>query len=424
MQEQLKMVQLDPAVANGFTANQKQLLRDRIHSFHGILDDLDITLSRCTEYIETVSRIGLERERARQEELKRLEEQRRQREREEAEAQLRRQRELEEQEAKAKAKAKAEAEAQAQAQAKSKVEPETEAKTEIQARTNSLNNNETKNGNNNNNSSTNIPGATDILDDMKLYYGNNSDPNSLDNNKLLYSFDDQNLTMDSVATGVGSNSNNNNSNNSGNGNTNGPKPEPSNSITISSPTSQRQNLGQREGQQQDEQSMGGMFGGLDPMEMSLFTDMDDPNLRTTSNSGADALGASNTNQLDLVDTNFGANFGNGMLGNDTLNGLGAAGGEGSSTTAAGGNGNGSGGGGGVDGSILNDQNNINDPLNLGNPSNGNDGNSIMGNAMNELNDPLQDPGDEYLTLNDFNDLNIDWNASGNGGDLDLNKFNI
>ena len=421
VQEQLKMVQLDPAVANGFTANQKQLLRDRIHSFHGILDDLDITLSRCTEYIETVSKIGLERERARQEELKRLEEQRIQREREEAEAQLRRQRELEEQKRKREqqeleeqeAKAKAKAKAEAEAMAKSKAESEIEVKTELQA--NSLNNNETKNDNNdnnndnnNNNSSTNIPGAADMLDDMKLYYGANNDPNSLDNNKLLYSFDDQNLTMDSNSN---SNKNNNsNINNSGAGNTSGPKPEPSNPITVTSPTSQRQNSGQREGQQQDEQSMGGMFGGLDPMEMSLFTDMDDPNLRT-GNSGTDTLGASNTNQLDLVDTNFGANFGNDMLGSDTLGGLGATGGESS------------GGGGGIDSGVLNDQN-MNDPLSLSNPSNGNDGNNIVGNAMNGLNDPLQDPGDEYLTLNDFNDLNIDWNASGNGGDLDLNKFNI
>ena len=100
-----------------------------------------------------------------------------------------------------------------------------------------------------------------------------------------------------------------------------------------------------------------------------------------------------------------------MLGSDTLGGLGATGGESS------------GGGGGIDSGVLNDQN-MNDPLNLSNPSNGNDGNNIVGNAMNGLNDPLQDPGDEYLTLNDFNDLNIDWNASGNGGDLDLNKFNI
>ena len=40
------------------------------------------------------------------------------------------------------------------------------------------------------------------------------------------------------------------------------------------------------------------------------------------------------------------------------------------------------------------------------------------------NPPPADNGEEYLTLNDFNDLNIDWSTTGDNGELDLSGFNI
>ena len=118
-----------------------------------------------------------------------------------------------------------------------------------------------------------------------------------------------------------------------------------------------------------------VFNDLDSMDMSLFTDLDNTNF----DSLGPTIGADNTN-------NNNNNNNNNNSGGEAKNPAG------------------------------NDNNTANPGNAENNTSAPSDGLGLM--------DPLQDMGDDYLTLNDFNDLNIDWNAGGDAGELDLNSFNI
>lgn len=89
VQQQLKTVQLDTSVINGFSEAQQRVLSEKVHLFHSILDDLETTLSRSKSYVSALYQIAVEKEKER--ERKRIDERRKQEEEEQ-----RKNRELEE----------------------------------------------------------------------------------------------------------------------------------------------------------------------------------------------------------------------------------------------------------------------------------------------------------------------------------------
>ncbi|AQZ17657.1 MED2 (YDL005C) [Zygosaccharomyces parabailii] len=62
LHQQLKTVQLDCSVVNGFSYNQQRVLGEKIHVFHAILDDMETTLDKSKSYVEAVYEIGREKE--------------------------------------------------------------------------------------------------------------------------------------------------------------------------------------------------------------------------------------------------------------------------------------------------------------------------------------------------------------------------
>ncbi|QLL34455.1 hypothetical protein HG536_0G03170 [Torulaspora globosa] len=89
VQQQLKTVQLDTSVINGFSEAQQRVLSEKVHLFHSILDDLETTLSKSKSYIGAIYEIAVEKEKER--ERKRIDQRRKQEEEEQ-----RKNRELEE----------------------------------------------------------------------------------------------------------------------------------------------------------------------------------------------------------------------------------------------------------------------------------------------------------------------------------------
>ena len=75
MQQQLKNVQLDSYLINGFSQSQQRLLKEKVKLFHGILDDLETSLSQSSSYLETLTAIGKEKEKEREEAEKKRAEQ-------------------------------------------------------------------------------------------------------------------------------------------------------------------------------------------------------------------------------------------------------------------------------------------------------------------------------------------------------------
>lgn len=71
MQQQLKNVQLDSYLVNGFSQSQQKLLKEKVKLFHGILDDLETSLSQSSSYLETLTALGKEKEKEREEAEKR-----------------------------------------------------------------------------------------------------------------------------------------------------------------------------------------------------------------------------------------------------------------------------------------------------------------------------------------------------------------
>ncbi|QLQ80374.1 hypothetical protein HG537_0D03750 [Torulaspora globosa] len=89
VQQQLKTVQLDTSVINGFSEAQQRVLSDKIHLFHSILDDLETTLSKSKSYVKAIHQIAVEKEK--EKERQRIDQRRKQEEEEQ-----RKNRELEE----------------------------------------------------------------------------------------------------------------------------------------------------------------------------------------------------------------------------------------------------------------------------------------------------------------------------------------
>lgn len=72
LHQQLKTVQLDSSVVNGFSYNQQRILSEKIHIFHAILDDMETTLGKSKNYVETIYELGREKELQKERERKEL----------------------------------------------------------------------------------------------------------------------------------------------------------------------------------------------------------------------------------------------------------------------------------------------------------------------------------------------------------------
>ncbi|CUS22663.1 LAQU0S06e03136g1_1 [Lachancea quebecensis] len=67
VQQQIKSIQLSSDIAPGYTQKQYKSLGDKVHAFHSVLDDLDLTLSASKSCID---KLALEAQERKQEEEK------------------------------------------------------------------------------------------------------------------------------------------------------------------------------------------------------------------------------------------------------------------------------------------------------------------------------------------------------------------
>ncbi|KAL3230634.1 Mediator of RNA polymerase II transcription subunit 2 [Nakaseomyces bracarensis] len=350
MQQQLKNVQLDPYMVNGFSAQHQGALKEKIHLFHGMLDDLENALSKSNYYVESVASMGKENKRAEMERLKKLEEEKK-RLREEEEARKKEEEEArrkEEEEAKAAAAAKAEAEARA---AKAAADEEEKRKRQEEE------------------------------EKQKQQQQQQASASAS-------MFDGLDFTTD-----LSSNNNN---------------------TTIKSPMGMAQASMGDDGEKKDSSrgfggdTQKGLYGDLNTMDLSMFSDLDAGSFDTA---GFDNNTGNNNNNNNNNNTSASNDLSNNNKSNNNDN---------NNTTN---NSNSNNGG-------SNNNDNSNSAFNI--PGNNDSGlgqeqldfdqsnpSAMLGNDIN-----MGDNGEDYLTLNDFNDLNIDWSTTGEGGDLDLNGFNI
>ncbi|CAI4059634.1 hypothetical protein SUVZ_04G2300 [Saccharomyces uvarum] len=338
MQQQLKNVQLGSYLANGFSQSQQKLLKEKVKLFHGILDDLETSLNQSSSYVKTLTALGKEREKEREEaEMRKAEEENLRKLKEQEE--LKKRHELEEA-------------SQQQQQQQNPKEP------------NGLGID----------FSTAAPSSTAGTNDRRQ-----------NNQELGPPLPSNQIQIE----------------NTNNAATNG---------TNFSPVAATQSQGQQ-GQPSD-----AMFNDLNSMDISMFSGLDNAAFDSTafnappdSTKGLGDNNLANTNNdinTPSVNTNMSTNTSGNSNKNNTVN-------TNTTTTTTNNNDN-------------NDNNNSND-----NNNTNNNGNSIGSNDLQTANipnagdnPPPADNGDEYLTLNDFNDLNIDWSTTGDNGELDLSGFSI
>ncbi|SCU82939.1 LAMI_0C01420g1_1 [Lachancea mirantina] len=55
VQQQMKTIQLSSDMIKGFSHNQQKLLGEKIHMFHTILDDVDLTLSSSQDFVNRIA---------------------------------------------------------------------------------------------------------------------------------------------------------------------------------------------------------------------------------------------------------------------------------------------------------------------------------------------------------------------------------
>lgn len=298
VQQQLKTVQLDALVVNGFSQSQQRQLAEKIHSFHAILDDLETTLSKSKSYVQTVHDIGLEKERQKQKEMEEI------RIKQEKEEELKRQQE----------------------------ELQKRAQEEEDQQQNEQNKQQTQLNNSDSDSKVDFSMAT---------------PHG-----LLADFGKNNTTDIDITGAIAA------------------KDLPMNSPTeLNGEAQSTKHIRQYSAQQTP---------GLD--QQSLQNGSDDLGMNMNMISGLDG------GELDMPDFNARMNENN--------------------------NGNNS---------------NSNDGMPLAEnfePSSSENNKDVTALNNTSAGNNLDDNEDDYLTLNDFNDFNIDWNTTGNPADLDLNGFNI
>lgn len=314
VQQQLRTVQLDSSVVNGFSQIQQRLLGEKIHMFHAILDDLETTLYKSKTYVQSVYDYGLEREKQKQKER---EEVRRRQEEEEARKQAELKKQLEEEK-----KAQAE-ELQNQEYNQSRIgTANSDMDTKMNFSMDPTNGLLADFGGNE--PDLNIPG---VLTAKERPADSNQSPIEL-NSDLRTGHQTPQTAQSSLNQG-----------------------------SNHKQTPQQQKKQHLQQARNDSNDLG--------MNMSMLSGLENGNLdmgdfNTRMNEVKDKDNVNSNNIMPLAD-NFAGSSGNN---NDTP--------------------------------TLNDA-----------PANN-----------------LGDNEDDYLTLNDFNDFNIDWNTTGNPGDLDLNDFNI
>lgn len=370
MQQQLKNVQLDPYMVNGFTTQQQHSLKDKIHMFHGMLDDLENALNKSNYYVESLASMGKESRRAEMERLKEEEERKKRlREEEEAAAAAEAKRK-EEEEAKAKAAAEAKRKEEEEAAKRKDQEQEAKAKAakakaEAEAR------------------------AAKVAAEEE------------EKRKRLQEEEEKQKQQQSMFDGLDfttdlSGDNNNNSTNNSSNN----MKSPMGMVQASMGDDANKKEGSSRPFGSDTQK--GLYGDLNTMDLSMFSDLDastfDPaSFDTSANSNTNSNN-NNSNNNSNNNNNNNNNVDNKVGGNSNDNN------QNSDNTNAAFNIQGN-----ADSGMGQDQLDFDQS----NPS------AMLGNDIN-----MGDNGEDYLTLNDFNDLNIDWSTTGEGGDLDLNGFNI
>lgn len=346
MQQQLKNVQLDPYMVNGFSAQQQNTLKEKIHMFHGILDDLENMLSKSTYYVDTLANLG--KESKRQKELE-LEKQREQEEEEKKQKllELERKKKEQEEEEEKKKKQKEEEEKrkkELEEQERKKKEQEEEEKRRRQ---------QEQDGDKQQSMFDGLDFTNADLD--------TSQPGTSGQNDI------KSPTMGAGPQSAGTD-----------------KPNTTDGPDKTNPPIAAFGLG-------DSQS-GGLYNDLNTMDLSMFSELDGGGFDA---SGFDTANTSNANATtNSVPNNNNPATNDSNMNNDPTAAMNAFDG-----TAAGNN------------ETLGQGEKL--EFDQSNPS------AMLGNDIN-----MGDNGEDYLTLNDFNDLNIDWSAAGEGGDLDLNGFNI
>lgn len=383
MQQQLKNVQLDSYLVNGFSQSQQKLLKEKVKLFHGILDDLETSLSQSSSYLETLTALGKEKEKEREEaEKKRAEQENMRKVREQEE--LKKRQELEE------------ASQQQQLQQNSKE----------------------KNGLGLNFSTTAPANTTDAN-------------GSKENYQELGSLQSSNQTQLKNANAAN----------------NGAAFSPLTTIRI---------------QNQQAQPSDAMFNDLNSMDISMFSGLDSTGFDSTAfNATVDETkgfddndSGNNYNDINIssIENNTNNNINSTKNGKDNNNESNKnnngdeknknnnENNENNNNSSEKNNNNNNNNNNDDNGNNNNNNNSGNDNNNTTNNDSSNKNNSITTGNDNENivnndlpttvvsnpgdNPPPADNGEEYLTLNDFNDLNIDWSTTGDNGELDLSGFNI
>lgn len=351
MQQQLKNVQLDSYLVNGFSQSQQKLLKEKVKLFHGILDDLETSLNQSSSYVKTLTALGREKEKEREEaEMRKAEEENLRKLKEQEE--LKKRHELEE----------ASQQQQQQQQLKQQQNPKESDGLGLDF-------------------SAAAPSSAVGTNHRRQ---NNQEHGSLQPSNQIQS------------------ENTNNAPTSG---------------TNFSPVAATQSQGQQ-GQPSD-----AMFNDLNSMDISMFSGLDNAAFDSTA-FNAPANGTKGLEDSNLSNTNNDINI---PSANNNM----------STNTSSNSNKN---------NNININSNNSNNSNNNDNDNNNNDNNNNNSNDNNNTNNngnnigssdlqtanvpntgdnpPPADNGDEYLTLNDFNDLNIDWSTTGDNGELDLGGFSI
>ena len=334
VQQQLKSIQLDFNVVNGFSQTQQNILRDKINTFHAILDDLETTLGKSKLYAEELLNIGREKE-------------------------LARQKGKQEEEEKKRLLAKAEQEEEAKKQKILDESKKEQASLNTSENITDIIDNSNNNGNsyNNNNANNNKPikmesvssndkldfffdTPTDLLADFTGKYSGGIVTQLADNNDTISST--KSLSPVAAKSKIEKPTNDDNPTTF----------EDSNNLNMS------------------------IFPGLDNggFDLENFGSLDVNNVDDGMHSLNENINPDNTSKSVHMST---INDNSGII-NDT------------------------------------------DPLSLLAKNQKNAASSKSNN--NDM--ALPENPDDYLTLNDFNDLNIEWSNTGDPADLDLNEFSL
>ncbi|CAI4057805.1 Med2p SKDI_04G2310 [Saccharomyces kudriavzevii IFO 1802] len=348
MQQQSKNVQLDSYLVNGFSHSQQRLLKEKVKLFHGILDDLETSLNQSSSYVNTLTMLGKEKEKEREEAERRRAE----------EENLR------------------------------KVKEQDELKKlQVLEETSQQQQSKEKNG-------------------LGLTFATKTPANTIGANETRQNNQEPESLQPPIQTQVET------TNAANNG-------------AAFSPLATTQTQGQQ-GQPSD-----AMFNDLNSMDISMFSGLDSTAFDSTAfnppvggakslddNNLADNYSEMNISPVENTNSNNSSNSIKNSNDNNNNNN------NNNKTNDNSDNNN-------NHTNISVSKNNINVSKDNTSNSGNNNSNNITTNDLPTANvpnsgdnPPPAENGEEYLTLNDFNDLNIDWSTTGDNGELDLSGFNI